>query len=145
MVVLGVLLVLIGAALLVAEAHVPTGALAVGGGLALAGGAALAIAGAGGGAAIVVPVAVGSCAIAALWVAVATRKGLASQRLRARAGSESLSGRLGVVRNWNGDGGQILVEGALWRGRRGPHPRGGADIRGGEQGVRGRARGRALA
>jgi membrane-bound ClpP family serine protease len=145
MVVLGVLLVLIGAALLVAEAHVPTGALAVGGGLALAGGAALAIAGAGGSAAIVVPAAVGSLAIAGLWVAVATRKGLASQALRARAGSEALCGRLGVIRNWNGDGGQILVEGALWRARRSLDPSAEADLGEGDQVVVERVSGLTLA
>ena len=53
MLVVGVVLLLVGAALLVAEAHLPSGALGVAGGLALAGGSALAIAGAGGGLAIV--------------------------------------------------------------------------------------------
>ena len=51
----GLALVLVGAALLVAEAHVPGGVLGVFGGIALAGGAALAIAGAGGGLALAWP------------------------------------------------------------------------------------------
>ena len=118
MVLLGVLLVLVGAALLVAEAHAPAGALGVAGGLALAGGAALAIGAAGGGVAIVLPVVVGAGAITGLWLTVATRKALVAQAGRARAGREALSGRLGVVRNWSGSGGQVLVDGALWRAHR---------------------------
>jgi membrane-bound ClpP family serine protease len=114
----GVALVVLGAALLVAEAHVPAGALGVAGGLALAAGAALAIAGAGGGLAIVLPAVIAACAVAGLWMAVATRKALATRRLRASSGREALSGRLGVVRTWNGGGGQVFVDGALWRARR---------------------------
>jgi membrane-bound ClpP family serine protease len=118
MVVVGVALLLVGAALLVAEAHVPAGVLGVVGGFALAGGAALAIAGAGGGLAIVLPVVIAAGAVAGLWLAVATRKGLATQRLRISSGREALTGHMGVVRNWNGAGGQVLVDGALWRARR---------------------------
>lgn len=118
MLVLGVALVLVGAALLVAEAHAPAGALGIAGGLALAGGAALAIGAAGGGVAIVAPVVVGAGAIAVLWLTVATRKALASQTRRARAGREALGGRVGVVRSWSGSGGQVLVDGALWRALR---------------------------
>jgi membrane-bound serine protease (ClpP class) len=110
--------VLVGAALLVAEAHVPAGALGIAGGLALAGGAALAIGAAGGGLAIVLPVMFGAGAVAALWLTVATRKAFAIRTVRARAGREALSGRLGVVRNWSGSGGQVLVDGALWRAQR---------------------------
>lgn len=118
MVVLGLVLVVVGAALLVAEAHVPAGVLGTGGAIAVAGGAALAIAGAGGGLAVVLPVMVAAGAVAALWLAVATRKGLATQRLLASSGRETLSGRMGVVRNWTGPGGQVFVDGALWRARR---------------------------
>jgi membrane-bound serine protease (ClpP class) len=118
MVVVGVALVLVGAALLVAEAHVPAGALGVVGGLALAGGAALAIAGAGGGLAIVLPVMIAAGAVACLWLAIATRKALVTQGRRASSGREALSGRVGVVRNWTDGGGQVLVDGALWRARR---------------------------
>jgi membrane-bound ClpP family serine protease len=118
MVVVGIALVLVGAALLVAEAHVPAGILGVVGGLALVGGAALAIGAAGGGLAIVLPVMFAAGAVAALWLVVATRKALATQRLRVSSGREALSGRFGVVRNWTADGGQVLVDGALWRARR---------------------------
>lgn len=114
MIVLGVLLVLIGAALLVAEAHMPSGALGTAGGISLAAGAAIAIAGAGGTIAVILPVALGAGAIAGLWMMVATRKGLATRMLRPASGSEALSGRRGVVRSWTGRDGQVLVDGALW-------------------------------
>jgi membrane-bound ClpP family serine protease len=118
MLVIGVALVLVGAALLVAEAHMPAGALGVAGGIALAGGAALAIAAAGGGLAVVSSVVVGVGVIAGVWLTVATRKSLAARTRRARVGQEALSGRLGVVRNWSGGAGQVLVDGALWRAHR---------------------------
>jgi membrane-bound serine protease (ClpP class) len=117
MLAIGVVLVLIGAALLVAEAHLPAGVLGVAGGLALAVGAGLAIAAAGGGLPIVLPVAVGAGAVAGVWLLVATRKALVAQSPRARVGREALSGRLGVVRSWSDGGGQVLVDGALWRAR----------------------------
>lgn len=115
MVEVGVALLLVGAALLVAEAHVPGGLLGALGAVTLAGGAALAIAGAGGGVAIVLSAVIGVCAVAGVWLAIATRKALATRRLRASSGREALSGRIGVVRSWNGGGGQVFVDGALWR------------------------------
>jgi membrane protein implicated in regulation of membrane protease activity len=117
MVEIGVALVLVGAALLVAEAHVPGGVLGATGGIALAAGAALAIAGAGGGLAIVLAAILSAAAVTGLWLALATRKSLAVQRLRAVSGREALSGRRGVVRTWTGDAGQVFVDGALWRAR----------------------------
>jgi membrane-bound ClpP family serine protease len=117
MVVVGVALLLVGAALLVAEAHAPYGVLGAAGGISLAGGAALAIAGAGGGLAIVLSAGLAALAVAGVWVAVATRKALATRALRASSGREALSGRMGVVRSWAGEGGQVFVDGALWRAR----------------------------
>src|SRR5215212_7980659 len=118
MVEIGVAMMLVGAALLGDEDHVAEGVIGAVGGLAMAGGAALAIAGAGGGLAIVLSAVVAAGAVAGLWLAVATRKALATRKLRASSGREALSGRLGVVRSWNGAGGQVFVDGALWRGRR---------------------------
>jgi membrane-bound ClpP family serine protease len=118
MVEVGVALVLVGVALLVAEAHVPGGVLGGAGGIALAVGAAVAIAGAGAGAAIVVAAVVASLAVAGVWLLVAARKSLAARRLRAASGREALSGQRGVVRSWTGEGGQVFVDGALWRARR---------------------------
>jgi membrane-bound ClpP family serine protease len=118
MIEVGVALLLIGVALLVAEAHVPGGILGAVGGVALATGAALAIASAGAGAAVVVAAILASLASAAVWLLVATRKSLATRRLKAASGREALSGQTGIVRSWNGEGGQVFVDGALWRARR---------------------------
>lgn len=118
MVVIGVALLLVGAALLVAEAHAPSGLLGAAGGLSLAGGAALAIAGAGGGLAVVLASVLAAVAVAGIWVALAAPKALATRALRATSGREALSGRLGVVRSWADGGGQVFVDGALWRARR---------------------------
>ena len=117
MVEIGVALLLVGVALLVAEAHVPGGILGAVGGVALATGAALAIASAGAGAAVVVAAILASLASAAVWLLVATRKSLATRRLKAASGREALSGMTGIVRSWNGEGGQVFVDGALWRAR----------------------------
>jgi membrane-bound serine protease (ClpP class) len=117
MVEFGVALVLVGAALLVAEAHVPSGLLGVTGGVTLAGGAALALAGAGGGAAVIVGAVLGALAATALWLAFATRKALATRRLRSASGRDALTGRCGVVRRWQNGDGQVFVDGALWRAR----------------------------
>jgi membrane-bound serine protease (ClpP class) len=114
----GLALVLVGIALLVAEAHVSGGVLGVFGGLALAGGAALAIGGAGAGVVLVVAATVAAVAVTAVWLAIATRKSLAARRRQVASGREALSGRTGVVRSWAGDDGQVFVDGALWRARR---------------------------
>jgi membrane-bound ClpP family serine protease len=118
MVEVGVALLLVGVALLVAEAHLPGAILGTAGAMALATGAALAIAGAGAGAAVVAGAVLAALAVAAGWVVLATRKSLAARRLRAASGREALSGRTGVVRSWTGEAGQVFVDGALWRARR---------------------------
>jgi membrane-bound ClpP family serine protease len=117
MVEIGALFVLVGAALLVAEAHVPAGILGATGGVMLAGGAALAIAGAGGSLGLVIAAILAAGAVTTLWLALATRKALATRQLRASSGPEALSGRTGVVRSWANGAGQVLVDGALWRAR----------------------------
>jgi membrane-bound ClpP family serine protease len=118
MVEVGVALLLVGVALLVAEAHLPGAVLGTAGGIALATGTALAIAGAGAGAAVVVAAVLAALATTAVWLLVATRKSLAARRLRAASGREALSGRTGIVRSWAGEAGQVFVDGALWRARR---------------------------
>jgi membrane-bound ClpP family serine protease len=117
MVEIGVALAVVGVALLVAEAHVPGGVLGVAGGVTLAAGAALALAAAGGGAAVIVGVVLGALAATGLWLAIVTRKALATRRLRSPSGREALSGRCGVVRRWQNGDGQVFVDGALWRAR----------------------------
>jgi membrane-bound ClpP family serine protease len=115
MVEIGVALAVVGAALLVAEAHVPGGVLGVTGGVTLAIGAALALGGAGGGAAIVVAAVLSALAASGLWLAIATRKALTARRGRLVSGREALPGRHGVVRSWDNGNGQVFVDGALWR------------------------------
>jgi len=118
MIEIGVALVLVGAGLLVAEAHVPGGVLGVTGGLALAAGTALAIAGAGGALGLVLAGVVAVLAVSGLWLGLITRKAIATRRLRSSSGREALSGRMGVVRSWAGASGQVFVDGALWRAQR---------------------------
>ena len=115
MVEIGVVLLLVGVALLVAEAHVPGGILGATGGVVLVTGTVLAISGAGAALAVVLAGALAALAVSALWLGIATRKALATRRLRVSSGREALSGRLGVVRNWAGQTGQVFVDGALWR------------------------------
>jgi membrane-bound ClpP family serine protease len=113
----GVALVVLGAALLVAEAHVPSGLLGATGGIALAGGVALTLAGLGGGTLVIVAAVLGAVVVSGAWAAIAASKGLRARRLRSSAGREALSGRTGVVRSWEGADGRVFVDGALWRAR----------------------------
>jgi membrane-bound ClpP family serine protease len=114
---LGFVLLVLGAALVVAEAHVPGGVLGVAGGVALIAGGIIVIAAFGGGAALAVPVGVGLGAGAVGWALLTASKGSAARRLRIASGAEALSGRVGVVRLWTEPSGQVFVDGALWRAR----------------------------
>ncbi len=117
MVALGALLAILGAVLLVAEAHLPTaGALGVLGALALAGGLVLALSAAGG-AALAVPVGLAVGLLTIAFVALAARKAGAARRVRVRSGPESLVGQIGVVRDAGGPVEHVFVGGALWRAR----------------------------
>jgi membrane-bound ClpP family serine protease len=114
---LGVVLLLLGVVLVVAEAHVPGGILGGLGALALIGAVALLASSIGASAAIAVPIGVALAAGAGLWALVATRSIAGTRRARVRSGSEGLAGRLGVVRGWSEPDGQVYVDGALWRAR----------------------------
>lgn len=116
---LGFALLLMGATLVVAEAHVPGGVLGVAGGVALIVGGIIVIAVLSGSAALAVPVGVGLGAAAGGWALVVTRKAASARRERIHAGAETLCGRVGVVRRWSEPGGQVFVDGALWRARHG--------------------------
>jgi membrane-bound serine protease (ClpP class) len=108
---LGLSLVLAGAALAAAEAHVPShGLLGSGAVLALATGVALLLSAAGSATLVAVCAGVGVGLAGALVLALIVRKALATRRLRA---SNSLIGRVGVAR---GDD-AVFVDGALWRAR----------------------------
>jgi membrane-bound serine protease (ClpP class) len=117
---LGVSLLVIGAIVVLIEAHVPSlGMLGGPGVVALAAGAVLAVSGLGGGIALGVVSALLVAAIGTAVVAVSVRKGLSVRRRRIASGAEGLIGRIGVVRSWNAVGGTVQVDGALWRARLG--------------------------
>src|SRR4051794_14895391 len=92
----GLLLVLVGAALVAAEAHVPShgvlGSLAV---VSLALGVALAIAGAGAATAVAIAAALGVALAGGAWVYVLVKKVVAARHMGVR---DTLIGHIGVVR-----------------------------------------------
>ena len=114
----GLMLVLVGATLVVAEAHVPShGVLGVAAAAALATGVGLLVSGAGLGAAAVAGTTLAAALFSLAFVAVIVRKGLATRRIRARGGAEGLIGRVGEVRTAPAPVGRVFVDGALWRAR----------------------------
>jgi membrane-bound ClpP family serine protease len=118
MVILGIVLVLAGAGLLVAEAHLPTyGALGLVGLIALVAGGAIAVDGSGGGVALVLVVTLVLALTAGIALAAAVRGAASVARRRAKTGAEGLVGHVGVVRNVLEPVGQVFVDGALWRAR----------------------------
>ena len=118
MVIFGIVLLLAGAGLLVAEAHLPTyGLLGLAGVVALVAGGAIAVDGSGGGLALVLTVALVMALVAGLALAVAVRGVARVARRRARTGVEALVGHVGVVRSVLEPVGQVFVDGALWRAR----------------------------
>jgi len=116
---LGVSLLMVGAIMVLIEAHVPTlGALGGPGVVALGIGAVLAVMGLGGGIALGVLAALLLAGAAGGVVFVSVGKGIAVRRRRIRVGPESLIGHLGVVRSWTEATGCVMVDGALWTARR---------------------------
>jgi membrane-bound serine protease (ClpP class) len=108
---LGPLLVLVGASLVVAEAHLPShGALGSAAVASLALGVMLALSDEGSSIAVALAAGVGVGLAGTLCVWILVRKALATRRLVARNG---LVGRLGTVK----PSGQVFVDGALWRAR----------------------------
>lgn len=116
---LGVSLLIVGAIVVMAEAHVPTLGLLGGPGVVLLGvGAVLAVSGLGGGILLGLLIAIALVAAGIGVVALSLQKGMAVRRRRVRAGPERLIGHLGVVRAWSEPTGSVAVDGALWRARR---------------------------
>jgi membrane-bound ClpP family serine protease len=108
---LGLLLVLVGAALVVAEAHMPShGVLGSAAVVSLALGVVLAVTGAGAAAAVGIAAGLGVALAGGLFMWVMVRKALATRRLRTR---NNLIGRIGTVK----PSGQVFVDGGLWRAR----------------------------
>jgi membrane-bound serine protease (ClpP class) len=114
---LGFALLIMGAILVVAEAHVPGGMLGVAGGVALMAGGIIVIAALGGGATLAVPIGVALGVAACGGALVVTRTAAGSKGGRIHSGAEALCGRVGVVRRWSESAGQVFVDGALWRAR----------------------------
>jgi membrane-bound ClpP family serine protease len=110
--------VVVGAALMVAEAHVPThGVLGTGATAALTAGVVLALSGAGaaGGAVVAAGVTVALAGLALAWLLLV--KSLAARRLAVRSGPRALAGRVATVRTVPAPVGQVQLDGALWRAR----------------------------
>lgn len=108
---LGLLLVVIGAALMAAEAHVPSyGALGTGAVVSLAAGVALLLSAAGSATLVAVFGALAAALAGGVFLFVILRKGLATRRLKA---TNTLVGRVGIARAPD----CVFVDGALWRAR----------------------------
>ncbi len=115
---LGVSLLIIGAIVVVVEAHIPSmGMLGGPGVVALGAGAILAVAGLGGGVLLGILAALAVVAVGAGVLAMSLRKGIAVRGRRVSGGREGLIGHIGVVHSWSEPGGKVLVDGALWRAR----------------------------
>ena len=116
MFVLGAVLLVIGALLVLVEAHVPTGGV-IGGAaiLAVVGGAALMLVAAGAPAVAVLVLAVLAAAAAATGLVLGVRRLMRDRRLRPRAGPEALVGHVGVLRRAPDPEARVFVDGALWR------------------------------
>jgi membrane-bound ClpP family serine protease len=115
---IGLVLLLVSAALAVAEAHVPShGALGAASVVSLAVGLALVITGAGAGLLLALAVALSAAAVGGCYVWVVVHKALAARRARIRSGREGLIGRVGEVRAAPAPTGQVFLDGALWKAR----------------------------
>jgi membrane-bound ClpP family serine protease len=108
-----VALVVIGASLMIAEAHVPSyGLLGLSGIAAFALAGVLAVGAAGGSVLLALALVVPAAAVGGGLIAVAAGKTLAVRRRRPRTGAEGLIGTIGVVR-----GDDVVVRGERWRAR----------------------------
>jgi membrane-bound serine protease (ClpP class) len=118
MVILGVVMVLAGAGLMAAEAHVPSaGALGLIGLISLVAGGAIAVDASGGGPALVVVVALVLLLIAGAALGTVVRGAASVARKGAKTGAEALVGHVGIVRNALEPVGQVFIDGALWIAR----------------------------
>ncbi len=116
---LGISLLIIGAVVVVAEAHVQSlGLLGGPGVIALGVGTVLAISGLGGGLILGLAMAVILTAAVAGALALSLGKGMAVRTRRVRTGAEGMIGHVGVVQSWMESTGKVLVDGALWHARR---------------------------
>jgi membrane-bound serine protease (ClpP class) len=120
---LGIVLLVAGALVAVAEAHYPAqGAAGASGVLLMAVGAVLAISGLGAGLALALLSGVVLAGAGAGALFLMLRDVPAVRQLRVRTGAEGIIGHQGVVRSWTDTAGSVAVDGALWQARCSPAP-----------------------
>lgn len=116
MVLLGVVVVVLGLAVVVVEAHASTGGvLAVAGVMGVAAGAGLIMAGSGAPLVLAVPVAVLLAVLGLLGTLLMARKVIAAGNQEPLTGPSALVGAVATVRSWSQDEGQVSADGTLWR------------------------------
>jgi membrane-bound serine protease (ClpP class) len=109
-----VALVVLGASLVIAEAHLASyGLLGTAGVALLALAGVLTVGAAGGSLLLGLVVMLPAVAVSTWLLAIVARKSLAVRSRRPRGGADELIGRLGTVRH-----GSVFVDGELWRARR---------------------------
>jgi membrane-bound serine protease (ClpP class) len=114
-------LLVVGAVVAVSEAHFPAHGIAGGlGVLAMAVGAVLAISGLGAGLLAALLAGAALAGAGGGLVTLAVKNGLRVRTRRVKGGAEGLIGHLGVVRTWNGENGDVALDGALWQARESP-------------------------
>lgn len=115
MVLLGVVVVLVGAALLVVEAHLTTaGVLGTAGTVGSATGVGLILAGSGAALWVTIPVAALLAIAGLLTMLIVAREVVVAGSQEIQAGPDALIGSKAVVRSWSGREGQVTAAGALW-------------------------------
>lgn len=130
---LGVSLLVIGAIVVVVEAHVPTlGMLGGPGVVALGAGAVLAVSGLGGDVVLGILAALFVVTIGGAVLALSLRKGMSVRRRRISAGPEGMVGHIGVIQSWTEPTGKVLVDGALWRAHHGWGDESGTELHAGD-------------
>ena len=111
----GAALMLLGLALIIAEAFVPSfGALGIGGIVAFILGATILIDTDAPGFTISLPIIGGTSAATLLFVVVVARMAISSYRRKVVSGREQLIGSMAVVQDWEGTAGHVFVHGERW-------------------------------
>jgi Membrane-bound serine protease (ClpP class) len=115
MVLLGVLLVLVGIAVLVLEAHLTTaGVLGVAGTLSTATGVGLILASTGAPLWVTIPIAALMAIAGMVTLMVIAREVIVAGSQEIQTGPEALIGQKAVVSSWSGREGHVTVAGVLW-------------------------------
>jgi membrane-bound ClpP family serine protease len=120
---LGLVLLVVGAVVAIAEAHYPSHGIAGGVGVAvMAVGAVLAISGLGAGLLVGLLGGVILAAAGAGVLVAVLKQGRAVRRRRVSTGAEGMVGHIGTVRSWADGVGSVDLDGAVWRARPSEQP-----------------------